>query len=287
MPALVPGTLLPLAVERTRQALQRGALRPIETVSERIEQGGVNFVVRMASGLWRKETASAGNPFLPYDEALFVADMSDTHVCLLNKFNVIGHHLLMVTRRFEGQELPLTRDDFSVLLTALREVDGLAFYNSGVVAGASQPHRHLQLVTLPMVPEGGLPVGPLIRGALGCDGPSSGLPFRHAVARLPERWWEENATAEIHGCYARLLATAGVTEGAPPDPSEPLPAYNLLATREWMLLVPRSRERWQGISINALGFAGSLFVRDPRQLEAIRAAGPMTALCGVAVPEVS
>ena len=44
---------------------------------------------------------SAVNPFLPYDPDLVVADISDTHVALLNKFNVIDHHLLIVTRCFK------------------------------------------------------------------------------------------------------------------------------------------------------------------------------------------
>jgi len=54
--------------------------------------------------------------------------------------------------------------------------------------------------------------------------------------------------------------------------------YNLLFTREWMLLVPRSRERFEGISINALGFAGTLLVWNEGQMEALRDHGPMTAL---------
>jgi ATP adenylyltransferase len=60
--------------------------------------------------------------------------------------------------------------------------------------------------------------------------------------------------------------------------------YNLLATRRWMLLVPRSAEHAHGISLNALGFAGSLFVRDAAQLETVRWIGPMALLRAVAVP---
>ncbi len=70
---------------------------------------------------------------------------------------------------------------------------------------------------------------------------------------------------------------------APLDPEKPLAPYNLLVTREWMLLVPRSRECWARISVNALGFAGSLFVRERRQMHAIKAHGPMNVLRSVAV----
>ena len=59
--------------------------------------------------------------------------------------------------------------------------------------------------------------------------------------------------------------------------------YNLLFTRQWMLLVPRSREFYRGISVNALGFAGALLVRDQRQLLCLRGVGPMAALLRTAV----
>ena len=39
-----------------------------------------------------------------YEVDLFVADISPTHVCILNKFNVVDYHLLIITRAFESQE---------------------------------------------------------------------------------------------------------------------------------------------------------------------------------------
>ncbi len=64
---------------------------------------------------------------------------------------------------------------------------------------------------------------------------------------------------------------------------EPGP-YNLLVTRDWMLLVPRSAEAYESISVNALGFAGSLLVRDERELELVCERGPMAVLREVGVP---
>ena len=59
--------------------------------------------------------------------------------------------------------------------------------------------------------------------------------------------------------------------------------YCLLVTREWMLLVPRSREFFEGISFNSLAYAGSLFVRDEQQLERLQAYGPLKALGRVSI----
>lgn len=60
--------------------------------------------------------------------------------------------------------------------------------------------------------------------------------------------------------------------------------YNLLLTRGWMLLVPRLQECFDSISINALGFAGALFVKTKTQVDRLRQCGPLGALRGVAVP---
>jgi ATP adenylyltransferase len=54
-----------------------------------------------------------------------------------------------------------------------------------------------------------------------------------------------------------------------------------------MLLVPRSVEHADGVSINGLGFAGSLFVRDAVQMETVRRHGPMRVLQRVAMPPSS
>jgi ATP adenylyltransferase len=125
----------------------------------------MRFFVRMQTGLQRKDEArkkqdsasKAGknaNPFLPPEKNLTVGDISDTHIAVLNKFNVVEHHLLIVTRAFEDQDMLLTFADFEALWTCMTEYECLAFYNGGREAGASQPHKHLQMAPLPLAPEG-------------------------------------------------------------------------------------------------------------------------------------
>ena len=48
-----------------------------------------------------------------------------------------------------------------------------------------------------------------------------------------------------------------------------------------MLIVPRSQESFQNISINSLGFAGSLFVRDRACLELLKELTPLKLLTEV------
>lgn len=295
---LQPGTLWPAILRQTEHALRCGALRPIETTQALIEDCGVGFLVRQVSSLARKEearhapklnagTRSAFNPFLPYDPDLFVADISDTHVALLNKFNVIDHHLLIVTRSFKSQEALLDLADFAALIACMDEFDGLGFYNGGAEAGASQRHKHLQIVPLPLGESGPpLPIETVLASAR-MDGPIGnlpGLPFRHAFAHL-----ELAPAAPGHAahaaldCYHALLEAVGLRAiDVNGEQYQPAP-YNLLVAPRWMLLVPRSSERVEGLSVNALGFAGSLFVRDAAQMQIIKTLGPMTVLRRVAV----
>lgn len=296
---LKPQTLWPQVVDCTKSALDIGALQPIETESVRVEQDSVNFILRVVSSLERKHASYqpaskrgiAKNPFLPFDDRLLVAELSDTHVCLLNKFNVIDHHLLFVTRRFEDQELPLTEADFEACLVGLREIDGLVFYNGGPIAGASEPHRHLQLVPLPLAAgEQGVPMEPLIREALSTScAQSSPLPFRHAVCDLPREWLDDPTGAACAAChsYSHLLEASELIGGSTVRSATGLPPYNLLMTREWMLLIPRSHESWRDISINALGYAGSFFLRRREQVSDVESYGPMNVLSTAAFPSPS
>ena len=162
---LKPGTLWHQAMARTEYARQTGDLKSIETEYQLIEQDEISFVVRSLSNIARKEKANAQqkiqesktgkyiDPFLPYNKNLFVCDISYSHLCLLNKFNIVDGHLLIVTRDFEEQEDLINIHDFAALWSCMQEIDGLAFYNGGSAAGASQRHKHLQLLPLPFVPD--------------------------------------------------------------------------------------------------------------------------------------
>jgi sulfate adenylyltransferase (ADP) / ATP adenylyltransferase len=291
---LQPGTLLPGLRTCTQSALASGALQPILTDEEVIEDGGVRFLVRVVSTLRRKEAerrrqASVGlnpvkpaNPFLPPERALTVADISRTHLAVLNKFHVLERHLLIVTRAFEHQETLLTLDDFRALFVCMAEYPALAFYNGGAPAGASQPHKHLQLVPLFPVAGGlGVPMESLLYGA-GSRCPY--LPFAHTFGRLSVSPAEDPLSAASEGfdLYRHLLLLLGISAVQRAGELRQSAPYNLLLARDWMLAVPRVQECYRTVSVNALGFAGSLFVKDAEQLETIRVAGPMNLLKTVA-----
>ena len=280
MRSLQIGSLWDRVVAQTERAVRAGKLHRIPTRQEVVEQDGVRFVVRLVDAVERKRIArlmqpSEENPFLPYDDDLFVADISESHLCLLNKFNVVEHHLLIVTRAFEHQDTLLTPRDFEAMWLCLGEFDSLVFYNAGTIAGASQSHKHLQQVSAPLGsgPER-TPMDAIFadRAFEGRFGSVRRLPFAHLVAPVREiagRTARDAAEATTE-LYMEMLGSLGCDR--PPAP------YNLLATRDWMLVVPRSAEKHGSISVNSLGFAGSLLVRDEEELRRVREAGPMNVL---------
>ena len=289
---LQPGSLRVRAEAAHARALATGALKPIPAVPETVNDTGIAFVVwRLAlsetplpgDGMPDEKPAysdSGPNPFLPYDPRMFVADITRTHVCLLNKYNILEDHLLLVTRAFEQQNNWLTAADFEALCICMAEFDGLAFYNGGKIAGASQRHKHLQYVPLPLATgENDLPITPALATARWHDviGRAPAFPFVHALGRLDRNANETPAQAAERrlALYWKLLAASGIPRGAGRQQTQ---AYNLLATREWMMVVPRSRESYAGVPVNALGFAGSLLVRDDAQLQLLREVGPLTVL---------
>lgn len=274
------------------RALECGELQSIPTECEMIEERGTQFIVRVVRALARKgnllrpnrDDADHSNPFLPYHPEMFVANVSGTHVCLLNKYNVVENHVLIVTRQFRQQETRLTLSDFAALWSGMAEFEGLGFYNSGASAGASQPHKHLQLVPLPLAPSGlALPIDPLLAAMRYRNGLGQipAFSFEHAVLQTgwtPSQSFHAAARASLDG-YNTLLAATGIeSRSRRPEP------YNLLITRQWMLMVPRTREFFGSISLNALAFAGTFLVHDRKQLEELRREGPMAALQHVTRP---
>jgi ATP adenylyltransferase len=142
-------------------------------------------------------------------------------------------------------------------------------------------------VPLPLAPQGPpVPIAPLLPGVAGIAGSGAvpGFDFVHAFARLGAATDESCAAREAFERYAAMLGQVGLRQPSGRGADLQSGPYCLLATREWLLLVPRSREFFGSISVNALGFAGALLVRSEEDLRALRAAGPFTALRETALP---
>ncbi|MBK8667525.1 MAG: phosphorylase [Burkholderiales bacterium] len=277
---------------RSASALASGALQPVQSEQFEMEHGGLPFTVRWVSSLAAKDasqgTAVPGgprdpnfNPFLNPDPALTVGPLGDTHVAILNKFPLSPRHLVLATRTFAEQLLPLDRADFEALARLMTEAGGLGLYNGGAAAGASQRHKHVQWI--PSRPDNaslalflpGLPAeaSPLTLAT------HPAPPLRHVFVRVGDIVGQPlAATAEqLHQAWGRGCEALGLAAGA----DGLLPPYNMLVGDGWMLLIPRRQEHFEDISLSAISFGGALYTRHQPQAERVRAAGPLQVLAHV------
>lgn len=272
------------------RATESGALLPIRTEHTLIRDNGIDFTVRWVSSLAHKDAARVSaathrdpdfNPFLPPEPELTVGPLGDRHLAVLNKFPVIARHLLVITRSFEEQTAPLTHADFAALASVMSALGGLGFYNGGTEAGASQRHKHLQWIPHP----GENAALGAFTGKLPADVPAGtaathpDLPWRHCFVRLaPQHAHGTVPFGELlYGAFRQACNAVGIDHDC-----DPMPPFNMLASREWLTVIPRRCENHENISVNALGFAGSLFVRRPEQIDTVRSIGPLQLLAAVA-----
>ncbi len=296
---IAPGGLGQKIEMVTRSALASGALQPINTKIIHVQDHGIRFTIHQLDSMDRKHKASLAqkrldaaaskktNPFLPYDKQLYVGDLTQTHAAVLNKYFVVPGHLLIVTRAFVAQEMLLDEEDLEAAWTCLREIDSLVFYNAGTEAGASQDHRHLQLISLPMgAGKYRFPTEPVLLETLSKKS-TEAFPFLFAVEDMSSlsevaRKDPTEAAKKSMEIYWNLVHGLGL--GQVEQSRQQAGPYNMLMTRDLMMIVPRSQEHAEGISINSLGFAGSLLVRNSTQLKKLQGIGPMSALEQVSFP---
>ena len=272
--------LLRKAIEVTVAATASGALVPLDTsLTHLMGEGGSRFELRHLLSATPKHLRASGpkpNPFLPWDQRLEVDRIGDSHVVILNKYPVQTSHMLLITQDWQPQTGWLSMEDWQSLARIDATTTGLWFFNSGPAAGASQPHRHLQLL-------------PRAAGERICarDGW-----FRRcaqdATTSVQDPLLRSSRVAAISSTltgetlqdlYLALAQDLGL--GHPSTDDCPRGAYNLLLSREWMAIVRRRREGIRGFSVNALGFAGSLLSTEASDRQWIQDSGPEALLQAV------
>lgn len=198
------------------------------------------------------------NPFLPFDRNLLVSDLNSEYALIFNKFCVVPEHLLIITKEFVHQAAPYSPRDFEVvdeILIALKDKKPLAFYNSGPEAGASQEHRHFQVI-----PTEVSPIEDHIVAVDQFDEPFS-IPlyssFKHGCIRKNSSSYS-SVKNWYFDAYEKLMAYCKMQ-------STP---YNLLWTEDWMLMVPRRKEFSDdgANSLNAMAFAGYFLIMNEEHL---------------------
>ena len=243
--------------------------------------------------------------------------MGSSHFLVLNKFAVVPEHFILATRDFRPQTHVLEADDLAATLACIRsyeqaaEEDGVsspvsngglfAFFNCGGHSGASQPHRHIQL----------LPVAKMREG-LAQDSSWDVLASRLSTNPAPFTTFSEPISyqmspRELHDVYIRLYKKAvgsvashdgSASPQDAPEAGETVISYNLAVTRDTLTVCPRlaeggtlvDRETGQAVgmlSLNGTMLAGTALVKTEAEWDALRheSHSLVNVLRGVGVPQ--
>lgn len=237
------------------------------------------------------------NPFASPEPELTILDSygtQDEFKIVFNKFPVVPNHFMVLTKEFKPQATPLSSTELKAtfaILTALqshkKDEQWFAFYNSGPQSGASQPHKHIQFMTLP---NGFVPYAeklaytsdPFLPNARDEPLQNGDIPFAHFVARLPEI--SEIEDDDLTAFFVSLLQrTLTVLRG---NGAKHI-SYNFIFTTKYMLMVPRSSNNYKGVGVNSCGIFGLVLCKDQESLDIVNSEGAQVILERVGFPSTA
>jgi len=302
--SLTPTKIIAKIPESFDKAQEAGDLLFFPSTIHKHSEFDVDFEIRLCPALQQKPNlptphfnsgpqlpSGKPDPFAPpYIPSLYLGEIKDEeegteYVVLFNKYSVVRHHILLITKEYQSQTSPLLPPDlvqtYLLLLAAQRAGRRyFAFYNCGELSGASQPHKHLQLIP---VEDDGPPIERLARKTK-IDYPDRAfalnlLPYANHVRRLPSSLYSasyDDLDRELSSAFLSLLDLVVSTVRHDPDYPSGTPSYNVILTLEHMHLIPRKKENHileetgEQLSVNSLGYAGLLLVKSERELEVVK-----------------
>ncbi|KZT29031.1 hypothetical protein NEOLEDRAFT_1160702 [Neolentinus lepideus HHB14362 ss-1] len=303
------------------KAKEEGDLLFFPSTVQKHKEGEIEYEIRLCPALQhkphlptphfdprQKNPDGKPDPFEPpYIENLYIGEVKDEedgkeYVALLNKYCVIPLHFLLASKKYESQASPLLPPDLVqiyLLLLAAKKAGSpfFAFYNCGDRSGASQPHKHIQL--LPLEDENGPPSNRLALNPrkITLERPFSlsSLPYANHIFRLPLMSVStpiDEIEEKLSQAFLSLLDLVISTVRHDPHYPAGTPSYNAVLTLDHLHLIPRAEENYtlketgDQLSINAVGFAGMLLVKSEDELEAVKREGVGKILRGVGLESI-
>ena len=259
------------ALQQTKISISSKSLFPLKTidVTKNLYKGS-DFVIRELDITKFKKSNLIGpkiNPFKPWDKILEIDAIGKDHHLILNKYPVQQGHILLITNEWKEQNGWIDKKDWEAIKLVNKDTSGLWFFNSGPLAGASQPHRHIQLLRRNTF-DLSCPREKWILSFNNANYKNDRLGQNIIIRKFSKSLNEEN----IHEIYMNLSNELGL--GDPKIDKKPRFPYNLIFTDKWMFLVKRGIDNLYGISINALGFAGYILVTKKSNTNYLKLFGP-------------
>ncbi|PNY22822.1 Uncharacterized protein TCAP_07057 [Tolypocladium capitatum] len=295
-----PVNLPELVTTAFAKARLDGELHYFPTQVTTLRVGSIPFQLRFSPALANKPRGpppdarsprphQPADPFADPPPGLFIADLGPAHYLVLNKFAVVPEHFILATRAFRPQTHVLEAADLDAARACLGAYEAagggalFAFFNCGQHSGASQPHRHIQL----------LPVARM-RDGLDAGGAWHVLAERRDLDEAPFVTFSETIgtgmpSADLRAAYLRLYrracrAVAAHAGARPADEEAPAEgeariSYNMAMTSGTLVVCPRLAEggavlrRGEAVgrlALNGTVLAGTALVKGEAEWEALR-----------------
>ncbi|PTB46131.1 hypothetical protein M441DRAFT_52901 [Trichoderma asperellum CBS 433.97] len=248
------------------------------------------------------------DPFANPPASLFITDLGPSHFLVLNKFAVVPEHFILATKENKPQTHVLEESDLEAALACIEayeqarqsssrdagsaslgekgsQDDGLfAFFNGGPDSGASQPHRHLQLLPISRMKDG-------LEDQTAWDVLAQQV---DALQKTPFVAFSESintkmSSADLFAVYSRVYTKAcqaaaqdaGSKIEAVPTTGEALISYNMAMTKDTLVICPRKQEGSEikssdgheavgSLALNGTVLAGTALVKNEAEWEALK-----------------
>ncbi|KAK7428595.1 bifunctional AP-4-A phosphorylase/ADP sulfurylase [Neonectria magnoliae] len=250
------------------------------------------------------------DPFADPPAALRVTTLSSLHYLVLNKFAVVPEHFILATTEFKPQTHVLEEADLEATLACIQAYEAakgaderpgrhdgdtandsglFAFFNCGDHSGASQPHRHIQLLPIAGMKDGLAADG--VWSVLADTLTSRSAPFATFAAKISL----DMPAQDLHAVYLRLYrqacrAVAAHARETPIDEvtvedeaeaaGEARISYNMALTKDTLVVCPRLAEGavilgedgavLGTLSLNGTLLAGTALVKNEVEWEALK-----------------
>ena len=259
------------ALEKTSSCIETGKLTPIKTIDITNTISSSNdFVIRKIDTnklIMNKNIGPKLNPFNPWDKDLEINKIGSNHQLILNKYPVQVGHILLITKSWKPQNGWLDIADWNAIKKVNNDTSGLWFFNSDTLAGASQPHRHIQLLRRSKN-EKSCP-----RNDWFINFNNSNIIKNKLYSKIEVNSFNfKEPDDKIYKKYLFLSRKLGL--GDPLKDKKPRCPYNLLITNKWIALIKRKNDNVHGFSINGLGFAGYILVTNNSDINYLKKFGP-------------
>ena len=259
------------ALDQTHLSITNNALFPLKTTVVTREYYNKNdFIIRELDTSRFKKKNSYGpnqNPFNPWDKILEVDKIGTNHQLILNKYPVQKGHILLITNTWRPQDGWLDINDWIAIQMVNEDTSGLWFFNSSPIAGASQPHRHFQLLRR----DHGEIICPREKWFLDLENNNDQDSKLKKNAVVSKFNFLDNSI-NIYNLYLELSKKIGL--GNPIDDEKPRFPHNILITNNWIAIIKRKYDHVHGFSVNGLGFAGYLLVTEKSNINYLKKYGP-------------